>query len=92
MKRLSPGATGWVAVGAVVVLAELLDERTMSAAFLAASRHPVGRPVIFAAWGILTAHLFGVLPPEYDPIYLFGKHALAKVIAHGSRPQLDSGR
>jgi hypothetical protein len=85
MKRLSPGATGWVAVGTVVVIAELLDERTMSEAFRAASRHPVGKPVIFTAWGILTAHLFGVLPPEYDPIHVFWNNT-AKVMLNGRRP------
>lgn len=74
MKRLSPGAAGWVSVGAVVLAAELLDERTMSEAFLLASRHPVGRPVIFAAWTVLTAHLFGLIPNTYDPIDLFWKH------------------
>jgi hypothetical protein len=74
MKRLSPGAAGWVSVGAVVLAAELLDERTMSEAFLAASRHPVGGPVMFTAWAVLTAHLFGVIPVHYDPITLFWKH------------------
>jgi hypothetical protein len=76
MKRLSPGAAGWVAVGVVVIAAELLDESTMSEAFLTASRHPVGRPVILSAWGILTAHLFGIIPSKYDPVYLFGKLTL----------------
>ena len=73
MKRLSPGAAGWVSVAAVVIAAELLDERTMSEAFRMASRHPVGRPVLFSAWAILTAHLFGLIPPRYDPIHCFGR-------------------
>lgn len=85
MRRLSPGAAGWVSVAAVVIAAELLDERTMSDAFTAASRHPVGRPVILTAWAVLTAHLFGVLPPERDPIHLFWKHAVLRGrLAHGS--------
>lgn len=78
MKRLSPGATGWVAVGAVVVAAELLDEKTMSDAFLTASRHPVGGPVMLTAWAILTAHLFGFIPRDYDPVYLCWKHTVVK--------------
>lgn len=90
MKRLSPGATGWVAVGAVVVAAELLDEKTMSDAFLAASHHPVGRPVMYAAWGILTAHLFGFIPRDYDPVYLFWKYTVVKGRnCHGARTVLD---
>lgn len=78
MRRLSPGATGWVSVAAVVIAAELLDEKTMSEAFRAASRHPVGGPVLFAAWAVLTAHLFGILPPERDPIHLFWKHTVLR--------------
>lgn len=78
MKRLSPGATGWVSVAIVVVAAELLDDKTMSEAFKNASRNPVTGPIIFAAYGILTAHLFGAIPARYDPIYFFWKHAVLK--------------
>jgi hypothetical protein len=78
VKRLSPGAAGWVSVGAVVIAAELLDERTMSEAFRAASRHPVGGPVMVTAWVILTGHLFGAIPQKYDPIHLFWKHTVLR--------------
>lgn len=78
VKRLSPGAAGWVSVGAVVVAAEVIDARTMSEAFRAASRHPVAGPVIAASWGVLTAHLFGVIPDEYDPIKLVAMKFLPK--------------
>lgn len=78
MKRLSPGAAGWVGVGAVVVVAELLDEKTMSEAFRAAAKHPAGRPVMLAAWAVLTAHLFGILPPHRDPIHQFGNLMMLK--------------
>jgi hypothetical protein len=67
MKKLSPGTAGWVSVGAVVVAAELLDSKTMSEAFREASRHPVIGPVVITVWGVLTAHLLGLIPPEYDP-------------------------
>lgn len=40
----------------------------MSDAFRTASRSSVGRPVMIAGWGILTAHLFGLIPPGIDPI------------------------
>lgn len=78
MKRLSPGATGWVCVGAVVITAELLDSRTMSDAFREASRHPVYGPVVFAGWAILSAHLIGAIPPHYDPINLFWNHTVRR--------------
>lgn len=78
MRRLTPGAAGWVAVGAVVIAAELMDTRTMSEAFGEAARHPVYGPVIFTAWAILTAHLFGAIPARYDPIHLLWKHTVLK--------------
>lgn len=79
MRKLSPGAAGWVAVGAVVVAAELIDSRTMSEAFSEAARHPQWGIAVLAAWAILTGHLFGVLPPRYDPIHQFGKYTVLKV-------------
>jgi len=78
VKRLSPGAAGWVSVGAVVVAAELIDARTMSEAFRAASRHPAGGPVMAFSWGVLTAHLFGILPGKYDPIHLMARKILPR--------------
>lgn len=55
-------------------MAELTDSKTMSEAFCTASKHPVGGPVMIGAWAVLTAHLFGTIPPRYDPIHLFWKH------------------
>lgn len=78
MRYLSPGSAGWVAVSAVVVAAEALDDKTMSEAFRAASKHPVYGPVIFGAWFILTAHLFGFIPRKYDPISLFWAYTILK--------------
>lgn len=92
MRQLSPGSKGWVAVAAVVVAAELLDEKTMSEAFRVASRHPVYGPIVLSAWTILTAHLIGVIPVKYDPITLFWAYAIlkrkAKVPIHGTLPAL----
>lgn len=78
MRRLSPGSKGWVAVAAVVIAAELLDEKTMSDAFRTAARHPVYGPIILTAWGILTAHLVGVIPAKYDPITIFWAYTILK--------------
>lgn len=78
MKRLSPGAAGWVSVGAVVVVAEVIDARTMSEAFHAASRHPVAGPAMAITWSVLSAHLFGIIPDRYDPIHLFACKVLPK--------------
>lgn len=89
MKRLAPGAAGWVSVAAVVIAAELLDEKTMSEAFTAASKHPVSGPVILTAWIVLTGHLFGAIPRDYDPIYLFWKHTLKGRLNGNGRIEVD---
>lgn len=91
MKKLPPGAAGWVALGVVVVAAELLDTKTLSTAFRDASRHPVYGPVVIASWAILTAHLHGWIPEKYDPILMFWKHvALKKAVEiSGSGTELD---
>jgi hypothetical protein len=80
MKRYkpSPGAAGWIAVGAAVAVAELLDSRTMSAAFRAAMEDPVAGPLICIGYGYLTAHLFGMIPPKYDPLHLLAARTFAK--------------
>lgn len=69
------GWRGWAAVGLVVLAAEMFDEMTMSEAFGSFSREPVGRVVTITLWGTLTAHLFGVFPEKYDPIYQFAQYA-----------------
>ena len=60
---------GWVALGVLVVVADLTGERTMSDTFRMAARHRVAGPAIIGGWALLTAHLFGLIPPEYDPIH-----------------------
>lgn len=77
-RRLSPGAAGWLSVGAVVVAAELMDARTMSEAFSAAVRHPVGGPLIITGWALLSAHLFGVIPEKYDPVHTLASKVLPR--------------
>ena len=78
MKRLSPGAAGCVSVGAVVIAADVMDARTMSEAFRAASKHPVAGPVMLASWSVLSAHLFGFIPQQYDPFYRLTSTLLSK--------------
>jgi hypothetical protein len=76
--KAAPGWNGWVAIGLVVVAAELLDGKTMSTAFKEAARHKrYGIPVT-AAWLTLTAHLFGWLPPRFDPFGQLATHTFAK--------------
>jgi hypothetical protein len=64
---------GWVAVGLLVAAADVTGTKTMSEVFRSASRHPVGRPLMVIGWGVLTAHLFGLIPPDRDPINVMWK-------------------
>lgn len=76
--RLSPGAGGWIAVGIAVAVAEIADTKTMSTAFREAMEDPVLGPAICIGYGVLTAHLFGMIPQRYDPLHLFAKHTFGK--------------
>lgn len=78
IKRLAPGVAGWVGIGAVVVAAELLDKRTMSAAFRAGRARPVIGPAITMSYVLVTAHLFGLIPGRWDPLHQFASHSFAK--------------
>lgn len=69
------GWRGWAAVGLVVLAADMFDEMTMSEAFTTFSRTKPGMAVTIATWSILTAHLFGIIPQEYDPIHQLAVHS-----------------
>lgn len=84
--RPKPGTTGWIATTAVIIAAELLDEKTMSTGFRNYSRDPVGRYVMLPAWAYLTAHLFGVIPVKYDPLSLLWVWAKGAEIALDALP------
>lgn len=76
--KLGPGHRGWLAVLTTVALVEVFDKRTLSDVFLEMSKHPTGRYVVIPAWTVLTAHLFGVIPPRYDPLHQLAAHTFAK--------------
>jgi hypothetical protein len=74
----APGTAGWIAVAIAVTVAEITDSRTMSEAFASSLKHPVAGPAICIGYGILTAHLFGMIPPKYDPLHQAAAYAFAK--------------
>jgi len=77
-KRIPPGWNGWIAVGTAVVIAELVDDRTMSEAFHYASRNRYAGPLMAVSWGVLSAHLFGVIPARFDPLHIVFSHYVAR--------------
>jgi hypothetical protein len=58
------GKWGWLGLTALVVLWDCVAPETLSAVFLRRRTNPV----TILAWSVLTAHLFGLVPPRYDPI------------------------
>ena len=72
--KLNSGTTAWIALAAGVVVWDLLAEETMTGAFRRAHDSPMSRVAVTAAWGILTAHLFSVIPPRIDPYTVIARH------------------
>jgi hypothetical protein len=65
---------GWAAVVGIIAGIDATSDKTMTASFRSASRHPVGRPLLILASAYVTGHLFGVIPGEYDVLdVMFGK-------------------
>lgn len=63
---------GWIGLATYVALydvaAVLTSNETLSSGFARALRHPLKRASIIAAWAVLTAHLFDLIPERLDPI------------------------
>jgi hypothetical protein len=66
--KLNSGTTGWLALAAGVVVWDLYSAETLTGAFRRANLSPTGRVVVMAGWGILTGHLFSLIPPRIDPL------------------------
>jgi hypothetical protein len=65
-RRLS-GGVGWLGLAVLVVAWDLVAPETLSSAFDRARSSPVGASVVLVSWGLLTGHLFGLLPERVDP-------------------------
>lgn len=60
---------GWAALLAVVIIADLTGEVTMSTGFRTLAHNKTFGPPLIVTWAVLTAHLFGLVPARYDPIH-----------------------
>ena len=83
--KLNSGTTGWIALAAGVIVWDLLAEETLTGAFRRGNLSPVGRVVVMAGWGILTGHLFSVIPPRIDPLDFSHFQVLLKRTNKGQR-------
>lgn len=66
--RLRPSTRGWIGLAVYVAAWDLLAPETLSQGFADAWHHPRRRWQLLAAWAFITAHLFTVLPRQYDPL------------------------
>jgi hypothetical protein len=71
-QRLREGKAGWVYVTVGIAVWDTLaeEDEQLTGAFRRSLKSPSGAIFTCATWGILTAHLFGLLPEEIDPIHM----------------------
>ena len=62
------GGMGWLVLAGAVLVWDALAPETLSAAFRRATDTPGSMAVTVAAWALVTAHLFQVLPSRADPL------------------------
>lgn len=65
------GGVAWCYLAAAVLAWDLLaaDEQTLSEAFRRSREHPASAVAVGVIWGMLTAHLWGLLPQRADPLH-----------------------
>jgi hypothetical protein len=65
------GEAAWATLAVVIVAWDLAaaDEQTLSEAFRRCKASPASAAAVAASWAVLTAHLFGVLPRQADPLH-----------------------
>jgi hypothetical protein len=66
---LKSGHAGWVIIAVGVLAWDFLAPETLTDAFRQARKHPVGAAAVAVTWGVLTAHLFELIPSKVDPIH-----------------------
>jgi len=95
-RRYRRGSTGWACVAAGVILWVILaeDDEQLTYSFRRGCRTKPGQVLVIASWGLLTGHLFAVLPTWADPIHQIGILLRRRPIngREGSLPQGRSRR
>lgn len=69
------GTYGWVALATGVALWDIYAPETLSEAVDRALDHKYMKYIAWGVGGIVTGHLFNVLPNKLDPIHQLGKIA-----------------
>lgn len=79
------GWPGWVLIAAGVTAWDALAPETMSHAFQRGSGRPTSLTAQALVWAYLTAHLFGVIPAEWDPLEMLNQAWSRKTGVRGVR-------
>lgn len=68
------GTIGWVGLAAYVIAWDILAPETLSSAVDRALEHPSMKYVAWGIGGVVSGHLFNVIPPALDPIQRVGDY------------------
>ncbi len=63
------GTYGWYGLIIYVIAWDVTARETLTDAFDRGMNHPVIRWIACILWGLVTAHLFRVIPKHYDPLF-----------------------
>jgi hypothetical protein len=76
-QRLLKGSAGWVYVTIEIAIWDYIveEDEQLTRAFRRGLKSPSGKILICTCWSILTAHLFGLIPKNFDPIYIAAEAA-----------------
>src|ERR1019366_8875576 len=85
LDKTKMGTLGWVALAAGVITWDLCAEETLTGAFRRSHDSPVARVVVMAAWGVLTGHLFSIIPARLDPLDFTHYTVIARHTSKGRR-------
>ena len=83
--KINSGTTGWIALAVGVVVWDLTAGETLTGAFRRSHDSPVSRVVVMAAWGVLTGHLFSIIPARLDPLDFSHYTVIARHTSKGRR-------
>lgn len=66
MNKETIGTAGWIGLTAYVVAFDVLAPETLSSAMDRYLEDDKTKYIAWAVGGVVTAHLFNLIPPEYD--------------------------
>ena len=92
LDKTKMGTLGWVTLAAGVITWDLCAAETLTGAFRRGNLSPVGRVAVMAGWGILTGHLFSLIPARIDPLDFSHYTVIARHTRKGKRTILLEAR